>query len=176
MTDPFEALRAPVTAADPDPAFAADLRSRIERALHLPEGVTPVITETRPVRTGAAVPYLTVADGREAIDWYVQVFGAELSGDPVVMPDGRVGHAELTLDSGVLYLAEEFPEVGVAAPDPAAASVSLVLPVADTDAIVARATARGGRLTRDVYEDYGHRNATIVDPFGHRWLLQGPTA
>ena len=33
MTDPLDALRAPVEPVDPDPAFAADLRARIERAL-----------------------------------------------------------------------------------------------------------------------------------------------
>ena len=26
----------------------------------------------------------------------------------------------------------------------------------------------------EVYENYGARNATIVDPFGHRWMLSGP--
>jgi predicted enzyme related to lactoylglutathione lyase len=39
MADPFGVLRAPVTPADPDPAFAARLRARLERALDLPEGV-----------------------------------------------------------------------------------------------------------------------------------------
>jgi uncharacterized protein len=39
MADPFRVLRAPVTPADPDPAFAARLRARLERALDLPEGV-----------------------------------------------------------------------------------------------------------------------------------------
>jgi uncharacterized protein len=39
MADPFGVLRAPVTPAVPDPAFAARLRARLERALDLPEGV-----------------------------------------------------------------------------------------------------------------------------------------
>ena len=37
MTDPFDALRTPVSPLDPDPAFAARLRTRIERALARPE-------------------------------------------------------------------------------------------------------------------------------------------
>jgi len=40
MSDPFEALRSPVTPVDPDPAFAARLRSRIERSFNLPKGVS----------------------------------------------------------------------------------------------------------------------------------------
>jgi uncharacterized glyoxalase superfamily protein PhnB len=175
MTDPFEALREPITAARPDPAFAAALRARIERALALPEGVTPVTTGTPLTIAGAAIPYLVVRDAAQAIDWYVDVFGVELRSDPIVMPDGRIGHSELALGAGVLYLADEFPDIGAVAPTPDAASVSLVLTVPDTDTTVAQAVARGARLTREIYEAYGHRNATIVDPFGHRWLLQGPT-
>ena len=45
MADPFSVLRAPVTPADPDPAFAAQLRARLERALDLPEGVA--VSDTR---------------------------------------------------------------------------------------------------------------------------------
>ena len=63
------------------------------------------------------------------------------------MPDGRVGHAELALAGGVMYLADEFPEIGVVAPDPGGVPVSLVLAVADVDEAVAAAVAAGARLT-----------------------------
>jgi len=33
---------------------------------------------------------------------------------------------------------------------------------------------RGATSPRPMTDDYGSRNATIVDPFGHRWLLQTP--
>jgi predicted enzyme related to lactoylglutathione lyase len=49
-----------------------------------------------------------------------------------------------------------------------------MLPVADTDATLERARERGARVRREPYENYGARNATIVDPFGHRWMLSGP--
>ena len=29
------------------------------------------------------------------------------------MDDGRIGHAELALAGGVLYLADEYPEIGL---------------------------------------------------------------
>ena len=32
----------------------------------------------------------------------------------------------------------------------------------------------GAEMTSEVGEGYGHRGATIVDPFGHRWMLQTP--
>ena len=47
MPDPFEALRAPVTPVDPDPAFATRLRAQVERALTIPRGadVTDLVLE-----------------------------------------------------------------------------------------------------------------------------------
>jgi predicted enzyme related to lactoylglutathione lyase len=92
------------------------------------------------------------------------------------MPDGRVGHAELDLAGGVLYLADEHPETGLRAPEPGGVSVSLVLTVAAVDEVAAAAVRAGARLDRGPYEAYGHRNATVIDPFGHRWMLQQPLA
>jgi predicted enzyme related to lactoylglutathione lyase len=187
VTDPLDVLREPDGPVAPDPAFAARLRARLERALELPRGVTvtvgltdpTTITSDRPsvpAAAGAAIPYLAVNDARRAIDWYVSVLGGVLQGDPIVMPDGRIGHAELALAGGTLYLADEHPEIGVVAPAPNAAAVSLVLSVSDVDARVAAATADGGRLLKEIDEAYGSRNATIIDPFGHRWMLQQPLA
>lgn len=183
MTGPFEALRAPVTPADPDPAFAARLRARLERALGLPEGVAvtdiaPALaareSPSQPPERGAAVPYLAVRGARGALDWYASVLGARPRGEPIIMPDGRIGHAELELPNGVIYLADEHPEIGVRAPDPAGVPVSLVLEVADVDDVAGAAVEAGARLDRGPYEAHGHRNVTLTDPYGHRWMLQAP--
>jgi len=183
MTDPFDALRAPVTPADPDPAFAARLRARLERALDLPEGVAvtdiaPALAAreapSQPTERGAAVPYLAVRGARGALDWYAAVLGARPRGEPIVMPDGRIGHAELELADGVIYLADEHPEIGVRAPDPAGVPVSLVLEVGDVDDVAGAAVEAGARLDRGPYEAHGHRNVTLTDPYGHRWMLQAP--
>jgi predicted enzyme related to lactoylglutathione lyase len=186
VTDPLEVLRNPGGRVAPDPTFARTLRARLERALELPRGVavstatdrlnaTAGVTAAIPTPgAGAAIPYLAVRDGQAAIDWYVEVLGASLLGDPIVMPDGRIGHAELALGAGTLYLAHEFPEYGTVAPQPTASAVSLVLHVTDVDARVAAARSHGGTVTKEIAEVYGSRNATVVDPFGHRWMLQQP--
>lgn len=180
MADPFEALRLPVTPAEPDPGFATRLRARLERALSLPRGVsmsTATLDQqtTRSAPTlGAAIPYLAVHDAQRAIQWYADVFGAEIVGEPMVMPDGRVGHCELSLAGGTMYLADEHPEIGVVAPDPAVCAVSLMLSVADADATRAAVLANGGHSHRDPYDGYGQRNAWVIDPFGHRWGLTSP--
>jgi uncharacterized glyoxalase superfamily protein PhnB len=124
---------------------------------------------------GAAIPYLAVTPATDAIAWYVEALGAVLVGEPIVMDDGRVGHAELALAGGVLYLADEFPELGLKAPAPQSVSVSLMLSVANTDAALDRARAAGAGVQREAYENYGSRSAAIIDPFGHRWMLSGPT-
>jgi uncharacterized glyoxalase superfamily protein PhnB len=187
-TDPLTVLHGDELPVAPDPVFAVRLRARLESALSLPnrtQGVEMSGTETaiaelnEPAVTSApprpaALPYLSVANAREAIAWYVDTFGATVVGEPIVMDDGRIGHAELAIAGGVLYLADEYPELGLKAPDPQTTSVSLMLHVLDTDATLERARERGAQVQREPYENYGARNATIVDPFGHRWMLSGP--
>ena len=173
MTDPLTVLGGDDPPVQPDPAFAARLRARLEAALSPPRRTRGVIISTALPRP-AALPYLTVADARAAMAWYVDAFGAVVMGEPITMDDGRVGHAELALAGGVLYLADEFPEIGLKAPVPQSVSVSLMLSVADTDAALDRARDRGAAVQREPYEGHGARAATIIDPFGHRWMLSGP--
>jgi predicted enzyme related to lactoylglutathione lyase len=184
MPDPFEALRTPIIPVEPEPAFAARLRARVERALSQPRGVTvsELVLDDVTAREATAaepearlVPYLTVADGARALAWYVSALGARRRGDPIVMPDGRIGHAELELGSHLLYLSEEFRESHVAAPLPGEdARVTLVLEVADVDAAMARAAAEGAAIERPAADHPYGRNAVIRDPFGHRWMISGP--
>ena len=134
----------------------------------------PSAAPTTAVPRPAALPYLAVANARQAIAWYIDTFGAILVGDMYEMDDGRIGHAELQIGDGMLYLADEYPELGLKAPAPRATSVSLMLPVPDTDTVLERARERGAQVQRELYENYGNRTATIIDPFGHRWMLTGP--
>lgn len=181
MADPFEALRRPVEPVDPDPLFAARLRARLVWALNRPRGgIVPDVTleETSAMASaGGVVPYLAVADARRALEWYVDALGARRRGDPIVMPDGRIGHAELEMAGGLVMLADEHPELGVAAPVPGeGASVTLHLAAGDVDAVVERVVAAGARLERPPADHPYGRNAVVRDPFGHRWLVSGPVA
>lgn len=130
--------------------------------------------ESGPANSPSLVPYLAVSDARQAIDWYGEVFGARVDGDPIVMPDGRIGHSVLSVGDGVFYLSDAHPEIGVVAPTPGAVSVSFVLAVDDADAVLARLEAGGGHRDRQPEDARGERNAWVVDPFGHRWLLHSP--
>lgn len=122
----------------------------------------------------AAIPYLTVPNARAAIAWYLDALGAVQVGEPIVMDDGRIGHAELAIGDGVFYLADEYPEIGLKAPSPQQNSITLMLHVSDTDAALTQARGHGGRVQQEAYEAHGSRSAAIVDPSGHRWILSGP--
>ena len=190
MADPLESLRTPVAPVAPDPAFARRLRARVERALN-PQGgpsVSSILTEppaAEPAATAATappaaspqgvVPFLAVANGRRAIDWYVDALGAELRGEPYVMADGRIGHSELWIAGGPFHVADESPASHVAAPRPGAdATVTLGAEVPSVDAAIERALARGATLERAAADYPYGRNAVIRDPDGHRWLLSSP--
>jgi predicted enzyme related to lactoylglutathione lyase len=118
------------------------------------------------------IAYLIVGDTRRAIDWYVEVLGARRRGEPMVMADGRIGHAELDLGTSRLFLADESPESHVAAPRAGDdATVSFVVEMPDVDGAVRRATDAGATLERPAADNPYGRNAVVRDPFGHRWII-----
>jgi PhnB protein len=121
-------------------------------------------------------PYICVADARAAVEWYVDVLGAEVTHAPIEMPDGRIGHVELAVGDARWMMSDEFAEANVAAPDPARGNaVSLHLTVDDVDTLADRAESAGATLDRgpENSEPAG-RVAVFRDPFGHRWFLNRP--
>jgi uncharacterized glyoxalase superfamily protein PhnB len=179
MTDPFDALREPVVPLVPRPEFARELRQRIAAELGPDtEGTTMTthtlaIREYTPARLHSLTPYLATSDPAAAIEWYADVFDAVLLGDPIIMPDGRIGHAEMRVGDTVFMLAGEFPEEGHLSPQTLGGStVGLMLHVPDSEATYARAVEHGATPLRPIAESYGARGGTLRDPFGHRWFVQ----
>jgi uncharacterized glyoxalase superfamily protein PhnB len=181
MTDPFEALREPVTPVDPDPEFAGRLRMRLTREVIASAGGTmsqqTVATqvEREPAWPPTLTPYIVVSDARRAMEWYVEVFGAQRRGELHVNADGTIGHAEVGIGDAVLMFSEAsdlWPEVPVRAPDsPATFSHTLHLEVDDVDASTELARRRGAAVEREPTDQFYGRGSVIVDPFGHRWAL-----
>jgi uncharacterized glyoxalase superfamily protein PhnB len=193
MTDPFEALREPVTPADPDPDFARQLRQRLTREVLTPAGgaMTQQTTQqttnqqatasrAEPAAAPSLTPYIVVSDARRAVDWYVEVLGGRRRGEFHVNPDNTIGHAEVSLGDAVLMLAEAsdlWPDVPVRAPQaPTTFSHTLHLDVEDVDGMTERARRGGATVEREPTDQPYGRGAVIVDPFGHRWMLLRPPA
>jgi PhnB protein len=125
-------------------------------------------------RSQTVFPYLAYADAPAAIGFLCRAFGfEERSRHP--MPDGRVGHAELSLEGGVLMLASVFREMGFASPrelDGVHAQVYWV--VEDVDAHFERARAAGATIAAEPVEEHGSRLYRALDPEGHRWMFATP--
>jgi PhnB protein len=108
--------------------------------------------------------------------WYQAALGMT---ETVRLADatGKVMHAELKLGDATIMLADEFPDMGYRAPDSLGGSpVSILLYVEDVDALFNRALANGAAARSPLAVQFdGDRRGTLLDPFGHIWLLATKT-
>jgi uncharacterized glyoxalase superfamily protein PhnB/predicted enzyme related to lactoylglutathione lyase len=171
--DPFENLREPAVPLAPRAGFAAELRQRLAARLGVPDGGRPPVPEIReytPARYTSLHPMLSCPRASEALQWYVEVFDAVLLEPPLMMDDGRLGHAELRVGNAVFSIADQWPELGLQE-TPGVNSVSLMLYVPDATATYERAVANGAEGQGVPEPAYGALRGTIRDPFGHRWNI-----
>ena len=117
-------------------------------------------------------PYLIIDGAARALDYYQRVFGAT---ERMRMPgpDGKIGHAEISIGDSMVMLADEHHEMGARSPRAVGGTaVSLMLYVNDVDATVKTAVAEGAKVLQPVEDKfYGDRMGTIEDPFGHHWHI-----
>ena len=120
----------------------------------------------------SVTPYLAVKDARAAIDFYRAAFDAELMYQ-MEIPGGGIAHAEIRIGNSMMMLADENPEMNHLAPQSLGGSaVSMMIYVADCDAVHAQAIAAGAEQVSEVQDQfYGDRSGQIIDPFGHRWTI-----
>jgi PhnB protein len=119
-----------------------------------------------------AIPYLSVSDAIAAIDFYRQAFNAT-EYVRLADPNGKVMHAEIRIETAAIMLADEFPDMGFCSPQTlGGTATSILLYVADVDAVFAKAIAAGATATMPVTDQFdGDRRGRLVDPFGHVWIL-----
>jgi len=102
-----------------------------------------------------------------AVAWYTEVFGFV---EHVRIGDGH--RAQLGLPEGPpaeLVVAEVRP--GRRTPE-RGRSHQVMLKVADVAGLIETAVARKAVVVDPLHDwEYGERQATIVDPFGHEWVL-----
>ena len=119
----------------------------------------------------SVTPYLVVDNAAKAIEFYRKAFEAQ---ETVRMPMGdRIGHAELKIGDSVVMLSDEWPDMGMVGPKTrGGTSVSLIIYVEGVDIVFKRAIDAGGKEERPVKDEfYGDRSGTLLDPFGHRWMI-----
>jgi len=127
---------------------------------------------TTPKGYHSITPYLIVNGATKAIEFYRQVFDAELIMQ-MPLPDGGVAHAEIKVGDSHLMLSDMCPEEHFKSPDELGGTpVSIMLYVEDVDTVFAKALKLGATEVRPVHDQfYGDRAGTLQDPFGHVWTV-----
>lgn len=116
-------------------------------------------------------PYLTVDDAAAAIRFYEKAFGAV---EVLRMPMGdRIAHAEIRIGNSHVMISDEFPDMGHLGPKARGGPTSaLMIYLEAVDAAYRQAIEAGATEERPPEDQFwGDRMGTLVDPFGHRWML-----
>jgi|SRR6185437_4577837 len=132
--------------------------------------------------TPSIAPWLNIADGRRAAEFYGAAFGAietyRLEG-----PDGALilrfstGGAEWWVSGGPASGTSGEAARGADAGEPVplgAGTIRMILTVADPDTLFARALAAGATEVFPVGEGHGWRLGRLIDPFGLHWEIGHP--
>jgi len=121
------------------------------------------------------IPNLVFKNAAAAIDFYKSAFDAqELMRHPA--PDGKsIWHAELRIGDTVIAMNDDMPG-GPGLVTPASATHkptgSFMIYSADADGMFNKAVAAGGKPVMPMMDMFwGDRMGTVVDPFGHAWML-----
>ncbi|MGA8309177.1 MAG: VOC family protein [Terriglobales bacterium] len=126
----------------------------------------------KPVPEGfhTATPTLIVRNAADAIEFYKKVFDAE-ERMRMPSPDGKIMHAELKIGDSIIFLSDEFPNMGGKSPQTLGGhSGGVYLYVPDVDDVFQRAIAAGGKSSTPVTDMFwGDRHGNFTDPFGHSW-------
>jgi uncharacterized glyoxalase superfamily protein PhnB len=129
-----------------------------------------------PESRSTVIPAYRYRDAKAAIDWLCTVLGFERKA-VYDGPDGTVGHAELTLNGGMIMLGsvkddEHAKRFKTPAELGGMETCSSYIVVPDADAVHARAVAAGAEIIRPLQDTpYGSREFAVHDPEGHSWSV-----
>jgi PhnB protein len=120
-------------------------------------------------------PWLSLRDGRRAVEFYKNAFGAievfRIDGD-----DESVV-ARMSIDGAEFWLSDESPEHQNFSPQTlGGGSVRMVPTVPDPDDVFERALKAGATQVHAVCEEHGWRSGRLTDPFGHHWEIGRPVS
>lgn len=148
----------------PREGFKARLKSELEGKKRM-----STVAEPMAAARVTAAPRIPFRDPAKAIEFYKSALSAKevfrfQIGD-------SIPHAELMIGDSPIDVTGEWPEGGRFSAETLGNSpISISVEVPDVDAFVEHAVAAGMKLVRPVADQfYGHRDATLQDPFGYSW-------
>ena len=132
------------------------------------------MSNAKPIPDGMSgvTAHLTVKGAARAIEYYKKAFGAtEVSRHE--MPDGSIMHAAIRIGGGVVFLNDEYKDMGCISPQSLGGTpVYLMLYVNDVDETFKRAVDAGAEVKMPVGDQFwGDRYGMLADPFGHCWEI-----
>ena len=116
-------------------------------------------------------PSVVVDNATQALDFYANAFGAK---ETYRLPMGdKIAHAEMDIAGSRFMLSDEFPEWGALSPKSRGGSTGgMLIYVEDADQAIDRAVKAGAQVVQPPEDQFwGDRMGTVVDPFGHKWML-----
>lgn len=121
----------------------------------------------------ALVPQLYMKDVKGAIEFYNKAFGA-VERWKVSNEDGSVHVAEMSIHPVVFRMHEETSKSGELSPSTVKGTTTIIgLLVPDPDKLADQAVAAGAEVISAMKDfEYGYRQGTFKDPFGHHWCLE----
>src|SRR5580700_5138372 len=148
----------------PSASFKARLKSELGGKKRMSTVAEPVAA----VRVTAS-PRLAFLDPAKAIEFYQRALGAKETFRFEV--GGTIPHAELMIGDSAIDITGEWPEGGRFSAETLGGSpISISVQVPDVDSFAEHAVAAGMKLVRAPKDQfYGHRDATLEDPFGYSW-------
>lgn len=115
-------------------------------------------------------PFLTVNNGKKAVEFYQGAFGAKES-KRWELTDGKISSV-LEIEKAEFYGADEDPENGNFAPSPSANSlVRLILETKNADSFFENALKLGAIEICPMTTEDDWRIGKLKDPFGHIWEI-----
>ncbi|NDP26010.1 MAG: VOC family protein [Flavobacterium sp.] len=116
--------------------------------------------------------YINIKNCSDAIEFYKKAFGA-IEKLRLLMPDGKIAHAELEIEGSLLMMADENPDWGTKSPETLGGNpVTISLYVPDVDQSFQKAIDAGATVIMPVKDEfYGDRAGQVLDPFGYKWMI-----
>jgi PhnB protein len=150
----------------PSASFKARLKSELGGKKRMSTVAEPVAAVGM-----TASPRLAFRDPAKAIEFYQRALGAKETFRFEV--GGDIPHAEIMIGDSTIDITGEWPEGGRFSAETVGQSpVWFSIEVKDVDSFVEHAAEAGMKIVRAPADQfYGHRDATLTDPFGYTWAI-----
>ena len=120
--------------------------------------------------TTSITPFLTVSNGKAAVDFYISAFGA-VENVRYDLSDGKLT-SKISIEGAQFWVGDEEPEFGNLSPDPKSGSpVRIILQTNNADKLFEMALKSGATEICPMTTESDWRIGKLKDPFWHIWEI-----